>query len=272
MGEKPKGERLKGKVAIVFGAGQTPGPNIGNGRACAILYAREGAHVACVDLDLAAAAETQRMIERDGGRAIVLQADVTREVDCKAAIEACVAAFGPIDILHNNVGGAPDDKLDPAELDEACIDKAMALNFKSVVFASKAVLPSMRARQTGCIINISSMAAVCSGQPVMYSASKLALHGLTQQMAMAYAQDGVRVNSIMPGLLDTPVAVEGVARRFNIEAEVVRKQRDARVPLRHKQGSAWDVANAAVFLASDEANFITGVVLPVDGGQTIRIG
>lgn len=265
-------ERLKGKVAIVFGAGQTLGPNIGNGRACAVLYARQGASVGCVDLDLKAAEETRRIIESDGGRAIALQADVTVEADCRAAVEACVEAFGPIDILHNNVGGTPDDRLDPADLEESIIDGAMALNVKSVVFTSKAVLPSMRARKTGCIINISSMAALCSGQPVMYGTTKLALHGLTHQMAMAYAEDGVRVNAILPGLIDTPVAVEGVARRFNADPETIRQQRDARVPLRHKQGTAWDVANAAVFLASDEANFITGVVLPVDGGQTARIG
>lgn len=266
------GERLKSKIAIVFGAGQTPGPNVGNGRASAMLYAREGASVACVDLDLAAAEETRRIIESEGGRAIALQADVTVEADCQAAVDACVDAFGPIDILHNNVGGTPDDRLDPAELDEHIIDGAVALNVKSVVFTSRAVVPSMRERKTGCIINISSMAALCSGQPVMYGTTKLALHGLTHQMAMAYAEDGIRVNAILPGLIDTPVAVEGVARRFNADPEVVRRQRDERVPLRHKQGTAWDVANAALFLASDEANFITGVVLPVDGGQTARIG
>ncbi len=116
------------------------------------------------------------------------------------------------------------------------------------------------------------MAALCSGQPVMYGTTKLALHGLTQQMAMAYAEDGVRVNAILPGMLDTPVAVEGVAQRLGMDAQDLRRQRDARVPLRHKQGSAWDVAHAAVFLASDEAGFITGVVLPVDGGQTARVG
>jgi NAD(P)-dependent dehydrogenase (short-subunit alcohol dehydrogenase family) len=265
-------ERLAGKVAIVFGAGQTPGPNVGNGRACAILYAREGARVACVDLDLDTCEATRRMIEAEGGQAIALQADVTRESDCQAAVDACVSAFGPIDILHNNVGGTPNDKLDAIELDEAWVDRAMALNVKSVLFASKAVVPSMRARGAGCIINISSMAALCSGQPVAYSATKLALHALTHQMAMSYAPDGVRVNAIVPGLIDTPVAVEGVARRMNVEAECVREQRDARVPLRKKQGTAWDVAFAAVFLASDEANFITGVVLPVDGGQTARIG
>ena len=265
-------ERLKGKVAIVFGAGQTPGPNMGNGRACALQYAREGAHVACVDLDLSGAQATQQLIAAEGGEAIALQADVTREVDCQRAVDACVAAFGPIDILHNNVGGVSSDRLDPAELNESVIDSAVALNVKSVVFACKAVLPAMRERQSGCIINISSMAAVCSGQPVMYGTSKLALNGLTHQMAMAYAADGVRVNAIMPGLLDTPVAVEGVAQRMGVDAETLRQQRDARVPLRHRQGSAWDVAHAAVFLASDEAGFITGVVLPVDGGQTARIG
>lgn len=264
--------RLEGKVAIVFGAGQAPGPNAGNGRACAIRYAQEGASVACVDLNPEGAEETCRIITAEGGKAIALQADVTKEADCQKAVDACVNAFGPIDILHNNVGGVATDKLDPAEIDEAIIDDAMARNFKSVVFASKVVLPTMRERQSGCIINISSMAAVCSGQPVMYGTTKLALNGLTQQMAIAYAEHGVRVNTIMPGLIDTPVAVEGVAARFGADPEVVRQQRDARVPLRHKQGTAWDVANAAVFLASDEASFITGVVLPVDGGQTVRVG
>lgn len=270
--DQPMSNRLSNKTAIVFGAGQTPGPNIGNGRACAILYAREGASVACVDLDLAGAEETTRLIESEGGRAIALQADVTCEVDCLRAVEACTSAFGPIDILHNNVGGAREDKMDPADLNEAIIDGAVALNLKSVVFASKAVLPSMRERGSGCIINISSMAALCSGQPVMYGTTKLALNGLTHQMAMAYAEYGVRVNAILPGLLDTPVAVEGVAARMQVDAALVRQQRDARVPLKHKQGSAWDVAYAALFLASDEAGFITGAVLPVDGGQTARIG
>lgn len=264
--------RLTQKTVIVFGAGQTPGPNIGNGRACALLYAREGASVACVDLDLAGAEETVKMIQSEGGRAIALQADVTREADCQRAVDACVSTFGAIDILHNNVGGAKEDRMDPAELNEAIIDGAVALNIKSVVFACKAVLPSMRERGSGCIINISSMAALCSGQPVMYGSTKLALNGLTHQMAMAYAEHGVRVNTILPGLLDTPVAVEGVAARMQVDADIVRRQRDARVPLKHKQGSAWDVAHAAVFLASDEAGFITGVVLPVDGGQTARIG
>jgi NAD(P)-dependent dehydrogenase (short-subunit alcohol dehydrogenase family) len=265
-------QRLKNKVAIVFGAGQTPGPNIGNGRACAILYAREGARVACVDIDAQAADTTRRMIEDEGGQAIALQADVTDEQACLRAAESCVAAFGPVDILHNNVGGTPNDRLDAIDVDAAWLDQAMALNVKSVLFACKAVVPSMRARGTGCVINISSMAALCSGQPVAYSTTKMALHALTHQMAMSYAQDGVRVNAILPGLIDTPVAVEGVARRMNIEAERVRQQRDARVPLRNRQGTAWDVAHAALFLASDEAQFITGVVLPVDGGQTARIG
>jgi len=264
--------RLENKVAIVFGAGQSPGPNIGNGRSCAIAYAREGAKVACVDLDLDGAKETQRRISEAGGVAIALQADVTKEADCIAAAQACVQAFGEIDILHNNVGGARTDSLNPIEVTEESIDFTMAMNFKSVVFTSKAIVPSMRQRQSGCIINISSLAALCSGQPIMYSTTKLALHGLTKQMAMAYAADGIRVNTIMPGLIDTPVAVEGIAQRFNVDPQQIREQRDAKVPLRNKQGSAWDIAHAAVFLASDEANFITGVILPVDGGQTARIG
>lgn len=264
--------KLESKVAIVFGAGQTAGMTVGNGRACAMLYAREGASVACVDLDLGSAEETRDMITREGGRAIALRADVTREADCRDAAEACTAAFGAIDILHNNVGASPGDALDVAALEEGAIDRVVALNLKSVMFTCKYVLPEMRARQTGCVINISSIAAVCSGQPVLYKTTKFALNGLTQQLALAYAEYGVRVNAIMPGLMDTPVAIEGLARHRNLSRDDVRTQRDAQVPLRHKMGTAWDVAKAALFLASDDAGFITGVILPVDGGQTARIG
>jgi NAD(P)-dependent dehydrogenase (short-subunit alcohol dehydrogenase family) len=264
--------RIEGKVAIVFGAGQTAGSTVGNGRACAITYARAGAMVACVDLDLASAKETQLMIEQEGGTAIAMQADVTREADCQAAIAICADTFGKIDILHNNVGAAPGDSMDVVNLSEPAIDEVIALNFKSVIFTSKHALPYMRKQQDGCIINISSIAAICSTLPVLYRTTKLAVNGLTQQMAIANAEDGIRVNAIMPGLMDTPVAIEEMAKRRNVDPEEIRQLRHEQVPLRRKMGTAWDVANAALFLASDDAAFITGVILAVDGGHSIRVG
>jgi len=266
------GERLKGKISVVFGAGQTPGGNLGNGRASAILYAREGASVVCADLDLTSAEETRDMIVREGGKAIAFRADVTREADCKAAIDACLATFARIDILHNNVGGAPGDSRDIAQIEDSSIDRVTALNLKSVIFACKHALPPMRLQRSGSIINISSVSAVCSAEPVLYKATKLAINGVTQQMALANAEFGVRVNAIMPGLMDTPMAIEGSAKHYNLSVEQVRTDRNAKVALRGKMGTAWDVAYAALFLASDEAGFITGVMLPVDGGQTARVG
>lgn len=264
--------RLANKVAIVVGAGQTPGDTIGNGRATAILFAREGARVLVVDRDAASAHETQAMIAGEGGQASIFEADVTSENACRAMVEACLAVHGRIDVLHNNVGiGTGDDEL--TGVSEEAWDRIQGTNAKSVFLTCKHVLPVMRRQQSGAIINTSSIAAVAAAvELTAYKASKAAVNALTQAMAMANARYGIRVNAIMPGLIETPMAIESIARRRGISKEELIRERNARVPLGGKMGTAWDVAHAALFLASDEARFITGVILPVDGGQSARIG
>jgi NAD(P)-dependent dehydrogenase (short-subunit alcohol dehydrogenase family) len=263
--------RLDGKVAIVAGAGQTPGQTIGNGRATAILFAREGAKVLLVDRRLDSAQETQAMIEEEGGNATSFEADVSREADCIAMVQACCDAYGRIDILHNNVGiGAGD--AGPTHLSEENWDRILDVNLKSVFLTCKHTLPVMREQGSGVIINISSIAAVNAVGMVAYKTSKAGVNALTHSLAMGNARYGIRVNAIMPGLMNTPMAIETISQVRGVEKEQLIKERDAQVPLGAKMGTAWDTAYAALFLASDEAKFITGVVLPVDGGQSARIG
>lgn len=263
--------RLKDKVAIVVGAGQTPGETIGNGRATAIRFAQEGAKVLLVDRDEASASDTQKMIADEGGVASVLGADITDEAQCKAISDVCVERYGHIDVLHNNVGRSEDDRATP-DLDVATWERLMDMNLKGMFMTIKHVLPVMRERQSGSIINISSTASVSICETVTYKTSKGAINTMTQHLAMENAPYGVRANAILPGLMDTPMAIERRAREQGVERDVVRQARDAKVPLLGRMGTAWDVANAALFLASDEAQYITGVLLPVDGGRLVRIG
>ncbi len=263
--------RLAGKVAVVVGAGQTPGDTIGNGRATAILFAREGARVVAVDRDGASAEETVALIRGEGGHAEALEADATNEDDCRRLIDHTAGRHGRIDVLHNNVGIGTGDT-GPAHLDEAAWDRILAVNLKSAVLPCKHVLPVMRAQEGGSIVNISSVAAVCSAPIVAYKTSKAGLNAYTQALAIDNAKYGIRANVIMPGLMNTPMAIEGISRALGMPKEELIRRRDAQVPLRARMGSAWDVAHAALFLASDEAGFITGVALPVDGGQSARIG
>jgi NAD(P)-dependent dehydrogenase (short-subunit alcohol dehydrogenase family) len=263
--------RLAGKVAIVVGAGQTPGDTIGNGRATAILFAREGARVVAVDRRLESAEETVAMIEEEGGTATAFPADATREPDCEALVRATVQAHGRIDVLHNNVGIGGGDA-GPAHVDEAAWDHILAVNLKSVVLPCKHVLPVMREQRSGSIVNISSVAAVCSTGIVAYKTSKAGVNAYTQALAIGNAKYGIRANVIMPGLMNTPMAIEGISEARGVPKEELIRARDAAVPLGGKMGTAWDVAYAALFLASDEARFVTGVTLPVDGGQSARVG
>jgi NAD(P)-dependent dehydrogenase (short-subunit alcohol dehydrogenase family) len=263
--------RLKDKAAIVVGAGQTPGDTIGNGRATAILFAREGARVALVDRDRGSALETEARIKAEGGECFTIQADVTREEDCRAFVEAAKKAYGRVDILHNNVGiGAGDDEI--LRLSEESWDRIMSVNLKGMFFSSRSVLPLMREQGRGSIVNISSIAAICATSILAYKTSKAGVNALTHQIAMENAKYNIRANAIMPGLMNTPMAIEGISRSRGIPKDELIRQREARVPLGGKMGTAWDVAYAALFLASDEAKFITGVVLAVDGGQSARIG
>ena len=263
--------RLKDKVAIVVGAGQTPGDTIGNGRATAVLFAREGARVALIDRNRESALETQAFIEAEGGTCFTFPADVTCQQDCQAFVRSTLETYGRIDVLHNNVGiGTGDDGI--LSLSEESWDKIMQVNLKSMFLSSRSVLPVMREQRSGSIINISSIAAVCSANIVAYKTSKAGVNALTHQIAMDNAKYNIRANVIMPGLMNTPMAIEGLSRSRGIPKEELIRQRDARVPLGQKMGSAWDVAFAALFLASDESKFITGVMLPVDGGQSARVG
>lgn len=265
--------RLEGKIAVVVGAGQTPGPTMGNGRATALLFAREGARVLAVDRDRESAEETARLIRDAGGESAAFEADVTVEASLEAAIADCVARWGRLDVLHNNVGiSVAGGDAAVTEITTEAFDRVMAVNLRGTVMACKHALPVMRRQASGVIVNVSSIAAVENYPWVAYKASKSAMIAFTKQLAIQNAEYGVRANVILPGLMDTPMAVDTRARAFNRPREEIAAERDARVPLRHKMGTAWDVAHAALFLASDEAGFITGAALPVDGGASCRVG
>jgi NAD(P)-dependent dehydrogenase (short-subunit alcohol dehydrogenase family) len=268
-------DRLKDKVAIVSGAGQTPGatlgPILGNGRATALLFAREGARVLLVDVRPESAEETRALIVGEGGEASVFAADVTRAADCRAIPERCVEVFGRVDILVNNVGiGGGDSGL--LKLQEANWDRIMDTNLKSMFLMCQAVMPYLVKQGAGAIVNISSIAAIASMNLIAYKVSKAGVNALTHAVAMGAAAKGVRVNAIMPGLIHTPMAIEGWAEATGKPREDIVRARNERVPLKGGMGSAWDIAHAALFLASDEAKFITAAVLPVDGGQSGLIG
>ena len=267
--------RLAGKIAVVIGAGQSPGEGIGNGRATVLRFVQEGARVLAVDRDLASAEETAALAAREEcGACVPFAADVTREATLAAAMEEAVRRWGRIDILHNNVGvsvGGGDKPID--ELTEEAFDRVSAINLRGTIMACKHVLPIMRRQRAGTIINISSVAAYENTYPlVAYKVTKAGMIAFTQQLALQNAPYCIRANCILPGLMDTPMAVDTRARASNRSRAEVAAERNARVPLRGKMGTGWDVANAALFLASDEANFITGVALPVDGGALVRVG
>jgi len=264
-------KRLEGKVAIVTGAGQTPGDTIGNGRAISILFARAGAKVMLVDLRLESAQETKSMINQEGGESLAFAADVTRSDDCRRMAEKCAETYGGIDILVNNVGIGGEDQ-GPVKLKEEVWERIFNVNLKSMYLTCKYVLPYMEKKGSGSIVNISSAAAVCAVSMLAYKTSKAGVNALTHSVAMKYASKGIRANAIMPGLMQTPMAIEGISRFRGISKDDLIKARNSMVPLKGGMGSGWDTAYAALFLASDEAKFITAVILPVDGGQCAKIG
>jgi NAD(P)-dependent dehydrogenase (short-subunit alcohol dehydrogenase family) len=264
--------RLKDKVAIVVGAGQSPGEGMGNGRATVLRFAQEGAKVLAADNNVDSAEETAAMARQSGGDCVAFAADVTRETTLAAMVAAARQRWGRIDVLHYNVGvsiAGGDAPL--AEITEAAFDRIAVVNLRGAMMACKHVVPVMRAQRSGVILTISSVAAWEQYPNVAYKATKAALIAFTQQIAIQNAEFGIRANVILPGLMDTPMAVDTRARVSGKSRAEVAAARDARVPLRHKMGTAWDVANAALFLASDEAGFITGVALPVDGGALVNI-
>jgi NAD(P)-dependent dehydrogenase (short-subunit alcohol dehydrogenase family) len=266
-------QRLAGKVAVVIGAGQSPGEGFGNGRATAMRFAREGAHVLAVDRRIESAEETAAMIRAEGFDSIAFAADVTRETDTAAAMQSAKTRWGSLDVLHNNVGvslGGGDAEL--LNITEDAFDNVYRINLRGMAFACKHAVKIMREQRSGVIVNIASAAAIENFPYVAYKTTKAGVIALTQQLALQHAPFGVRANCILPGLINTPMAVDTRAARFNRPRAEVEAERDAKIPLRGKQGTAWDVANAALFLASDEASFITGASLVVDGGRVLNAG
>jgi NAD(P)-dependent dehydrogenase (short-subunit alcohol dehydrogenase family) len=261
--------RLRNKVALVFGAGSS-GPGWGNGKATAVAYAREGALVVAVDRHRAAAEETCGLIAAEGGVCLAVSADVTSSEQVANASRQCVEKLGRIDILHNNVGIV--ELGGPVDTTEASWDRVMAVNAKGLFLTCKHVLPVMLEQRSGVILNISSIAGIryTGTNYIAYAASKGAVNQFTQALALQYAGHGIRVNAILPGLMNTPLIVEGLGSQYGGVEEMIRA-RDALCPMK-KMGDAWDVAHAAVFLASDEAKYITGALLPVDGGLTCKCG
>ncbi|HEX2216754.1 MAG TPA: glucose 1-dehydrogenase [Xanthobacteraceae bacterium] len=263
-------ERLKDKVALVVGAGSI-GPGWGNGKATAVAFAREGARVFCVDINAHAAEETVGIIRTEGGVAQVFRADVTKADDVAAMVKACRQAFGRVDVLDYNVGIAQVGGI--VETSEADWDRVFAVNLKGAFLTLKHVIPIMEEQGGGSIITISSIAAIrYTGVPyVTYYATKAALSHLTRTTAAQYAPKQIRVNAILPGLMDTPmVAASGLQQAYSGgDVEEMKRIRARQVPMGYG-GSAWDVAWAAVYLASDESRYVTGLELVVDGGLTLK--
>ena len=258
--------RLDGKIALVTGCG-TVGEGWGNGKAIAVLLARQGASVFGCDLHLEAAQATRDLILKEGGMAEVRACDVTKARDVKTLVDACLARFGRIDILVNNVGRS--EPGDPVTMDEDVWDEQMDVNVKTAFLTCKHVLPVMERHGGGSVINISSIAGLrYVGKPqVAYAAGKAALMQLTQTTAVIYASRQIRLNSVVPGLVFTPLVKRLADKYANGDFEGFVAHRHNQVPMGH-MGDAWDVANAVVFLASDEAKYITGQQIVVDGGIT----
>lgn len=259
----PLAGRLEGKVGIVFGAGSI-GEGWGNGKATAVAFARAGASVVAVDVNKAAAEATAALIAQEGGTALAVAADVTSFASVTACVEEAVAAFGQIDILHNNVGITSQGG--PVETSEETWDKVMAVNVKSMFLTCKAILPLMEARGRGAIINIGALGGVrWTGYAYCaYAASKGAVNSFTQSVALQYAAYGIRANCILPGVMDTPHIYSQISGFYDTRDEMVAARN--RLSPTGRMGDGWDVAHASVFLASEEARYINGVELLVDGG------
>lgn len=261
--------RLSGRSAIVVGGGQTPGPTVGNGRATAVTFAREGARVLVVDRDEDAARDTVAEIESAGGTAIAHHADITDEAACRALPTVALDAFGRIDILHHNVGYVPHGNSDTLTLAEW--QRGLDVNLTGMWLVCKYTIPVMRAAGGGSVILISSLAGgLALGNPIAYSAAKAAVNHLGRSLAVENAAHQVRVNVIAPGMIDTPIGVDVEARAAGVTREEIAAAHTAMIPMGH-QGSSSDIANAALFFASDESAFVTGVVLPVDGGSALSL-
>ena len=266
--------RLAGRTAVVVGAGQTAGETIGNGRATAITFAREGASLLLVDRDpgsLAATAQRCREVAAGGVQVETLVADIASDGGPGDVVRAATERFGGFDVLHNNVGIGDGDG-PPHRLGDEAFDRIMDVNLRALWRTCREAVPVLRQSGHGSIVNVSSLASVAAAASLTaYKLSKAGVNALTQNLAITNAKYGVRANAILPGFIDTPMGVDAAARARGLDRAALADARAAAVPL-GRQGTAWDVANAALFLASDEAAFITGILLPVDGGQSARVG
>ena len=263
--------RLEGRVAFITGIGSI-GPGWGNGKAIAALFAKEGAKVFGIDLNPDAAAETQGIIRADGGVCDAMQADASSEEGIKAAVARCMSLHGRIDVLVNNVGIVNLTRI--TEIDEQTWDRVFAINLKSAFFTAKHILPIMDANRAGSIVNIASIAGLrYIGIPyVTYYATKSAMLGLTRSIALEYASKGIRANSVLPGLMDTPMVTAGLTSAYGAEGDVagLKDARAKQCPMGH-MGDAFDVAHACLYLASDESRYVTAAELVVDGGITQKL-
>jgi NAD(P)-dependent dehydrogenase (short-subunit alcohol dehydrogenase family) len=266
--------RLNDKIAIVIGAGQSPGESIGNGRATALRFAQEGATVLAADRNLASAQETVEMMQAGDIEHFAIACDVTNTATIQTTVDFALAKWGRIDILHYNVGvSIAGGDSDLEHFEESAFDRVMHINLRGAIMAAKIVQPIMRAQKSGVVINVASMTAIETQTPnVAYRASKAGMIAFTEQFAIHNAPFGVRANAILPGMMETSMAVDTRARLSGRSREDIIAERNSKVPLRSKGGTGWDIANAALYLASDEANFITGVSLPVEGGTLVKIG
>ncbi len=264
---------LSGKNVLLMGGGQTPGTTVGNGKASALAYARAGAFVAVVDRDEASARDTVDAIIQEGGQADVFLCDVADEQSVKQVVAAAHARMGTIDVLHNNVGislAGGDAIVTEATVDS--FDRVTTVNLTGMVVTCREVLPIMVKQGGGVITSIGSLASVIDYPYIAYKTSKAGVVALMENIAIRWAGDGIRANAILPGLMETPMAIENRVGLGGRTREEVIEERNSHVPLRNKMGTGWDVAHAAVFLASEQAGFITGVSLKIDGGQALRAG
>ncbi|MBF9032645.1 glucose 1-dehydrogenase [Rhodobacterales bacterium HKCCE2091] len=262
--------RLNGKSALVIGAGSI-GDGWGNGKACAVQFAREGASVVCFDIDRAAAEATAEIIRGEGGGAVAVSGDATRSDDLLSAVNTATASFGGLHVLLNNVGTIIMGGV--VELSEEDWDRIFDINLKSCFLAMKHAIPVMAEGGGGAIVNVSSISSLryLNTPYVGYYTTKGAMNHMTRVTAAQYAPSQVRVNAVLPGLMDTPMARDSAIRNRGIRPEDIDaawQEKASRVPL-GRMGDGWDIAHAAAFLASDQANFITGQCLVVDGGQTL---
>lgn len=262
--------RLEGKVAVITGAGQTEGESIGNGRAAAVLFAREGAKLLLANRSMASLEGTRDLLRKEGYDAVCMLADISNEDDCAALVATAISKFGRIDILHNNVGIAAADG-DTAKIERQVWDNVFNVNMTGAMQISKHTLPIMRSQKAGCITHVSSVAAIGSYPLIAYKTSKAALHEFVRWLAFENAPHSIRCNVLMLGMIDTPMAIEGYHKATGTPRDTIRKQRDVTVPM-GRMGTAWETAKVAVFLASDDASYLTGAVIPVDGGLHTRVG